>query len=89
MQKGLGVAGYPWLTPVIPATQEDLKAAWANSLLDPILEKTHHKKGLVEWLKCKPWVQIPVQEKKKTGDVAQVLECLLNKHKELSSNPVP
>jgi hypothetical protein len=23
----------------------------ANSLQDPILEKTHHKKGLVEWLK--------------------------------------
>jgi hypothetical protein len=33
--------------------QEDLssKTAWANSLQDPNFEKTHHKKGLVEWLK--------------------------------------
>jgi hypothetical protein len=30
-----------------------LKPAWANSSRDPILKKkkTHHKKGLVEWLK--------------------------------------
>jgi hypothetical protein len=35
--------------------QEDrsLKPAQANSLRDPILKKTHHKKGLVEWLKVK------------------------------------
>jgi hypothetical protein len=33
--------------------QEDrsLKPASANSSRDPILNKTHHKKGLVEWLK--------------------------------------
>jgi hypothetical protein len=35
-----------WLTPVIPATQEDRgsKPAQANSSPDPILEKTHHEK---------------------------------------------
>jgi hypothetical protein len=35
--------------------QEDhgLKPAWANSSARPCLEKTHHKKGLVEWLKVK------------------------------------
>jgi hypothetical protein len=27
------------------------KLSQANSLQDPILKKTHHKKGLVEWLK--------------------------------------
>jgi hypothetical protein len=32
--------------PVILATQED-----GGSKPDPILEKTHPKKGLVEWLK--------------------------------------
>jgi hypothetical protein len=33
--------------------QEDRggKPAWTNSLKDPILKKTHPKKGLVEWLK--------------------------------------
>jgi hypothetical protein len=33
--------------------QEDhgLKTAQANSLQDPILKKTLHKKGLLEWLK--------------------------------------
>jgi hypothetical protein len=32
----------------------------------PYLKKTHHKKGLVEWLKVKAQVQVPVpQEKKK------------------------
>jgi hypothetical protein len=32
--------------------QEDggLKPAWANSSQDPILKKTYHEKGLVEWL---------------------------------------
>jgi hypothetical protein len=52
-------AGHPWLTPIILAThsggrdQEDcgLKPAQANSSPDPCLQKTHHKKGLVEWLK--------------------------------------
>jgi hypothetical protein len=33
--------------------QEDRnsKPAWANLLKDPILKKTYHEKGLVEWLK--------------------------------------
>jgi hypothetical protein len=33
--------------------QEDYgsKSVWANRSRDPILKKTHHKKGLVEWLK--------------------------------------
>jgi hypothetical protein len=31
-----------------------LKPVQANSLGDPISEKTHHKKGLVEWAKFKP-----------------------------------
>jgi hypothetical protein len=29
----------------------DLKPAWANSSHDPILKKTQHEKGLMEWLK--------------------------------------
>jgi hypothetical protein len=35
--------------------QEDCgsKPAWAHSLQDPILKKTHHKTGLLEWLKVK------------------------------------
>jgi hypothetical protein len=47
-------SGHQWLTPVILATQEDRgwKPAQANSLQErPYLKKTHHKKGLVEWLK--------------------------------------
>jgi hypothetical protein len=33
--------------------QEDygLKQVWANSVWNPTLKKTHHKKGLVEWFK--------------------------------------
>jgi hypothetical protein len=43
--------------PVILATQEaeirriTVKASLGNSSRDPILKKTYHKKGLVEWLK--------------------------------------
>jgi hypothetical protein len=29
------------------------KPAWVNSLQDPILKKTYHKKLLVEWLKVR------------------------------------
>jgi hypothetical protein len=45
------------VTPVIPATQEaEVKASWFKATLGkqferPYLEKAHHKKGLVEWLK--------------------------------------
>jgi hypothetical protein len=31
--------------------------AQANSSRDPILKKTHYKKGLVECIKVWPWVQ--------------------------------
>jgi hypothetical protein len=35
--------------------QEDCgsKPAWAHTFREPILKKTPHKKGLVEWLKVK------------------------------------
>jgi hypothetical protein len=44
--------------------QEDqsLKSAGANR---PYLEKTHHKKGLVEWLKVKALSSNPSTAKKK------------------------
>jgi hypothetical protein len=46
-------AGGRWLMPIILAIQEDRgsKPAWANSSERPHLEETHHKKGLMEWLK--------------------------------------
>jgi hypothetical protein len=47
-----------WLTSLILATQEaEIRRITigtqllANSSWDPILKKTHHKEGLVEWLK--------------------------------------
>jgi hypothetical protein len=43
----------------------------ANSSRDPIL-----KKGLVEWLKCRPWVQTPVLHKKKK---ASIVICISDK----------
>jgi hypothetical protein len=36
-----------------------LKPARANSFLRPHLEKTHHKKGIVEWLKVKALSSTP------------------------------
>jgi hypothetical protein len=47
--------------------QEDhgLMAAWANSLPDPILKKTHHKIWLVSWLKLKALSSSPNTTKKK------------------------
>jgi hypothetical protein len=47
--------------------QEDhgSKPAQANSSRDPSLKKSHHKKGLVEWLKSRPCDQAPVPQKKK------------------------
>jgi hypothetical protein len=44
--------------PVILVDQEDSgsRPAQANSSQDPVLKKTHHRKGLVEWHK----VQAPV-----------------------------
>jgi hypothetical protein len=50
-----------WLTPVIPATQEaEMRRMAVRSqpqqiVLKTLSRKTHHKKGLVEWLKvCRP-----------------------------------
>jgi hypothetical protein len=46
-----------WLTPVILATQETeirritVQSQTQKQFTRPYLEKTHHKKGLVEWLK--------------------------------------
>jgi hypothetical protein len=51
-------AGYPWLSPVILATQEaEIRritvAAEPEQIVPETLseKKTHHKKGLAEWLK--------------------------------------
>jgi hypothetical protein len=45
-------SGHRWFTPVIPATQEaEIRRIEVRSQpgqIDPILKKTHHKKGLVE-----------------------------------------
>jgi hypothetical protein len=55
-----------WLMPVIPATWEtEIRRILANSLRDPISKKTHHKKGLVEWLKVYTLSSNPSTEKKK------------------------
>jgi hypothetical protein len=49
------LARHWWLMPVISGgrDQEDggLKPIFANSSRDPILKKTHHKKGIMERLK--------------------------------------
>jgi hypothetical protein len=54
----LSQAEHPWLMPVILATQEAEKSGGSRfkvspdkQCVRPYLEKTHHKKGLVEWLK--------------------------------------
>jgi hypothetical protein len=58
--------------PVIPATQEaEIRMIMvrsqpqANSSLRPYLEKTHHKKGLAEWLKVKALSSSSKTKKKK------------------------
>jgi hypothetical protein len=52
--------------------QEDFssKPAQANSSASPYLEKSHHKKGLVEWLKVWTLSSNPstTREKKKKGE---------------------
>jgi hypothetical protein len=51
-------SGHPWLTPVSLTTQEaEIRKIQIGSQpgqvvpRDPILKKTHHKKGLVKWFK--------------------------------------
>jgi hypothetical protein len=52
--------------------QEDhgSKPAQANSSRDPI-SKTHHKKGLVEWLKVKALSSSPCTEKEKKKTISE------------------
>jgi hypothetical protein len=64
-----------WLMPVILATQagkdqEDRssKPAQENSSQDPITKKSHHKKGLVEWLKVALNSSPSTTQKKKKKD---------------------
>jgi hypothetical protein len=47
--------------------QEDrgLKAAQAKSSRDPISKKTHHRKGLAEWIKVGPKFKPQYRGKKK------------------------
>jgi hypothetical protein len=45
-----------------------LKPAWANSSEDLISEKTHHKKGLVEFLKVKTLSSSPSTAKKNNSE---------------------
>jgi hypothetical protein len=42
-------ARWPWLTPVILGSW--FKASPGKQFVRPYLEKAHHKKGLVQWLK--------------------------------------
>jgi hypothetical protein len=45
--------------------QEDCGLKPVNSFRDPILKKTHHQKGLVNWLKVKAPSSSPVTQKKR------------------------
>jgi hypothetical protein len=55
------LAGHQWLTPIILVTQEAeirkivvQSRPWANILQDPILKKTHQKKGWWSGSRCGP-----------------------------------
>jgi hypothetical protein len=58
-------------TPIILAIQEAeirkmvVQGQLGKEFSRPYLKKTHHKKGLVEWLKCRPSVQTPIPQKRK------------------------
>jgi hypothetical protein len=58
------LAGYWWLTPIILGTQKAVIRRISvcqprQIVCETLSQKTHHKKGLVEWLECRPWVQAP------------------------------
>jgi hypothetical protein len=68
-----------------------LKPAQANSSKRPYLEKTLHKKGLMEWLKVKALRSSPNTSKRKKTEsrrMTQVVGSLHRKCKTLSSTPV-
>jgi hypothetical protein len=48
--------------------QEDcgLKPAWANRSWDPISKKLITQKGWWNGIRCRPWVQTPVPQEKKS-----------------------
>jgi hypothetical protein len=46
-----------------------LKPAWANSSSRSYLEKTHQKKGLVEWLEVKALSSNPSTAKKRKTSI--------------------
>jgi hypothetical protein len=51
------INGHRWLTPVILPTQEaeirrvEVRGQPGQIIHETVFEKTHHKKGLVEWFK--------------------------------------
>jgi hypothetical protein len=56
-----------------------LKPAQANSSGDPISKNTHHKKGLVEWLKVKALsANLSTAKKKKKTNFHQTDGCSQN-----------
>jgi hypothetical protein len=68
------LAGRQWLIPIILATQEaeikriKIQNQPREKFVRPYLKKTHHKKGLVEWLKVEVLSSSPSTrgEKKKS-----------------------
>jgi hypothetical protein len=55
------------------------KPAWANSLQNPISKNTHHKKGLVEWLKVKALSSNPSTPNKPTTNSMAGRKRLIHK----------
>jgi hypothetical protein len=85
--------------------QEDhvLKPAWANNSQDPISKKPITKKGYWSGSRCRPWVQVPVLQKKRkkttpshffplsriaTFDICCVHFQKISKHKYIYTNEI-